>query len=161
MDLQHDIRVAAEQPRHTGRKHDAGLVRRHTADVRRTERAARIGRAADRLRKRQHVVHVSARARMDFNRLDPFVFSQVRRHFEILVRDLADRWNLELFVHREHGVRRPNRPAFSEHRRRRQVCSLAFRRTGVDPRNDRVDFILRQTGIVLERSERRIGAPQH
>ncbi len=114
-------------------EHEPRLVRRDAADVGRAELAARLRRAAGRLRERDHVVHLGARAGMDLDRLDPLVLGQPGRRLEVLVRHRAARRNRELLVHREDRVGRADRPAVGEDRRRRQVLVVALRRAARRP----------------------------
>src|SRR5690348_13547795 len=92
------------------------------------------------------------RTRHDLDRLYPLVLGEIRRHFEIHVLDRATRGDVEVFLHREHRVRRPDLPTIWEAWLRRHAGWIAQRRTIGDPTQNRALVRIGQAPLVPERS---------
>ena len=97
-----------------------------------------------------HVMDHGAVAGTHFVGLDPLVFGEAGRHFEVLVGDGAGRRDRVVLLHRQHRVGLADRPALGIVRRRRQVAGDAFRRAGRHPAGNRVLLRVRQPAVVFE-----------
>ena len=99
-------------------------------------------------------------ARPAFGCLNPRVFLQTGVHGEPLVIQDAARRHLELLIHREDLFRLADLPALHELHRRRHVFLVPLRGSRVDPREQGVDFLLRQSAVVEELAVSRVGIPR-
>ena len=91
--------------------------------------------------------------------LDPFVFREVGRDLEILIRDFAVGGNRIVLTHRKHRVRGADRPAAFVRGLRGQIGGFPFRRAAVGPAHQRRLVRLAQTTVVEEFAVLRIGMP--
>ena len=89
---------------------------------------------------RDEVMHDLPRGGADFRRLNPAIFSEVRRDDDVLIFDDATRRDLEGQRQLEHHVRCADAPAFDPLRRLRQIARIALQRSAVDPFHDRLDL---------------------
>src|SRR5713226_6807372 len=106
------------------------------------------------------VVDDSADARANLSRLNPFVFFEVGRHFEILVLDYAARGNRIFLWKIKHHVGLADVPAFVELRSGRKVFSNAFLCPLIDPRCYSVDVLFGKPAIVGEVAIVRVCVPR-
>ena len=110
-------------------------------------------------REEDHVVDDGAGAGPHFDRLNPFVLAESRRHAEVLVLDGAVCRDRIVLRHRHDGVRLANLPAVGVLRSRGQIRGIALRRAGARPPDDRVPVGVAQPAIVREPAVRRIRVP--
>ena len=114
------------------------------ADLRRREEdAGRLASEPLRFRladERDEVMHDLPLGGTYFRRLNPAVFSEVRRDDDVLIVDDAARRDLEGHRQLEHHVRCADAPAFDPLRGLRQIARIAFRRSAIGPFHDRVDL---------------------
>ena len=133
------------------------------ADLRRREEdAGRLASKPLRFRladERDEVMHDLPLGGTYFRRLNPAVFSEVRRDDDVLIVDDAARRDLEGHRQLEHHVRFADAPAFDPLRGLRQIARIAFRRSTIGPLHDRVDLGRAQAHGVGELAVVRIGKP--
>ncbi len=97
--------------------------------------------------------------RTDFRRLDPAVFSELRRDDDVLIVDDTPRRDIEGYRQLEYQVRFADAPAFDPLRGLRQIARIAWGRSAVGPFHDGVDLRRAQAHAVRERAVVRIGKP--
>jgi hypothetical protein len=98
--------------------------------------------------------------RTNFYRLNPFVFVEVRRHYDVLVRHRATRRDMERLRNLNHNVRLADVPAIGECKRGGRIFGTTFGCTVVSPGRQRVDLRLGEGAVVPEGPVRRIGIPR-
>jgi hypothetical protein len=105
-------------------------------------------------------MNVRAGAGFDLDCGVPAIFGQVHRNPDVLVFNRPGGRNLEVLGHRVDRVGFADRPAVGQRRHLRHVGHVALRRAAVDPRNDRLDFIVGQTRVVAEDAVRHVRPPR-
>ena len=88
------------------------------------------------------------------------ILSEVRRDYQVLVRNLPGSRNRIVLLHRQHCVGRADVPLVGIDGGRRQIRSLAFWRTGRDPLGDRLLVRGAQLTRTHEGAVLRIGVPR-
>ena len=177
--LEHDVGAGLDELRLPGLENLRRLARRVAdqkiagqragfrlfirADLRRREEdAGRLASKPLRFRladERDEVMHDLPLGGTYFRRLNPAVFSEVRRDDDVLIVDDAARRDLEGHRQLEHHVRCADAPAFDPLRGLRQIARIAFRRSAIDPFHDRVDLRRAQAHGVRELAVVGIGKP--
>src|SRR4051794_30270217 len=94
-----------------------------------------------------------------FGHAHPFVFFEVRFDDPVLVRHHAFSRNLEFLWHLEYEVGLAMHPAGRPDDGLGQILVVAALRATVDPRGERVEFVVGQAAIVGEMAVTRIGLP--
>ena len=173
--LQHDVGARRQENRSPWRQ-PAGRKTRHVSANRTVGHpglgvAAALGRRDPGLRidqplrsglavERDDVVHDAPIAGSHFDALDPGVFLESRRHHDPLVIDRPRGRDAERLRHLEDLVGLADVPAVEEGQRSGCLPRIALGRAAIGPAGDRVDLRLRETTVVLEVADGRIGVPR-
>ena len=97
---------------------------------------------------RNNMVHVGAVSRPCFRELNPAIRLERRRDHDVLILDGPGCRDLVHGRQVNHGIGLRDRPAVRKISWRRHVFRISLRRAAIHPRCHRIDFTLRERGVV-------------